>query len=76
VYPNDLFIVKIGNKLVVKTENNRIIMKNPNHVPNPSGTLWKLFDKSIDIGAVKLVEQSWDENISSKNRHANVPHTI
>ena len=57
--------VKIGDKLVVKSENNRIIMENPNHVPNPSDALWNLFGKSIDIDAVKLVEQSWDEKIPS-----------
>ena len=64
--------VKIGDKLVVKTENNRIIMENPNHVPNPSDTLWNLFGKSINIDAVKLVEQSWNEKTSStsKKRHA------
>jgi len=53
--------VKIGDKLVVKSENNRIIMENPNHVSNPSDTLWNLFGKSINIDAVKLIEKSWDE---------------
>jgi len=63
--------VKIGDKLVVKSENNRIIMENPNHLPDPSDTLWNLFGKPMDIDAVKLVEQSWDENISvaTKKRH-------
>ena len=57
--------VKIGDKLVVKSENNRIIMENPSHVPNPTDTLWNLFGKSLDTDAVKLVEKSWDENIST-----------
>lgn len=60
--------VKIGDKLVVKSENNRIIMENPNHVSNPSDTIWNLFSKSIDIDAVKMVEQSWDENVSSTTK--------
>jgi antitoxin PrlF len=60
--------VKIGDKLIVKSENNRIIMENPNHVSNPSDTLWNLFGKSIDIDAVKMIEQSWDESISSDTK--------
>jgi hypothetical protein len=36
-------------------------MENPNHVSNPSDTLWNLFGKSINIDAVKLIEKSWDE---------------
>ncbi len=53
--------VKIGDKLMVKSEDNRIIMESPKHVSNPSDTLWNLFGKSIDIDAVKLVEESWKE---------------
>jgi antitoxin PrlF len=53
--------VKIGDKLVVKSEDNRIIMESPKHVSNPSNTLWNLFGKPIDIDAVKFVEESWKE---------------
>ncbi len=50
--------VKIGDKLIVKSENNRIIMEAPKRVSNPSDTLWCLFGKSMDVDAVKLVEES------------------
>jgi len=55
--------VRIGDKLIVKSENHRIIMEYPEHVSNPSDALWNLFGKSIDIDAVKLVEESWDDSL-------------
>lgn len=54
--------VKIGDKLIVKSENKRIIMETPKHITNPSDTLWCLFGKPIEIDAVKLVEESWETN--------------
>lgn len=53
--------VRIGDKLVVKSEDNRIIMESPRHVSNPSDKLWNLFGKPLDIDATKLVEESWKE---------------
>ncbi|XHH07929.1 MAG: AbrB/MazE/SpoVT family DNA-binding domain-containing protein [Candidatus Bathyarchaeia archaeon] len=53
--------VKIGDKLLVKSENNRIIMEAPKRVSNPSDTLWCLFGKPLDVDAVKLVEESLEE---------------
>jgi|GEM_PF-965673 antitoxin PrlF len=52
--------VKIGDKLIVKSENKRIIMETPKRITNPSDTLWCLFGEPLEIDAVKLVEQSWD----------------
>ena len=52
--------VKIGDTLIVKSENKRIIMESPKRVTNPSDTLWCLFGKPLDIDAVQLVEQSWE----------------
>jgi antitoxin PrlF len=61
--------VKIGDKLTVKSENKRIIMESPNHIPNPSNALWNLFGKPMDIDAVKLVEESWKTNTIEPKTH-------
>jgi antitoxin PrlF len=50
--------VKIGDKLMVKSENKRIIMEPQKHIPNPSDTLWCLFGKPLESDAVKLIEES------------------
>lgn len=54
--------VKIGDKLIVKSEDKRIIMEAKTHVSNPSDVLWNLFGKPINVDAVKLVEESWKDN--------------
>jgi AbrB family looped-hinge helix DNA binding protein len=51
--------VKIGDTLIVKSEDNQIIMESSKHISNPSDALWNLFGKSLDIDATKLVEESW-----------------
>jgi len=51
--------VKIGDKLIVRSEARRIIMEVPPHISNPSDVLWNLFGKPLDIDATKLVEESW-----------------
>ena len=53
--------VKIGDKLIVKSENKRIIMESPKRISDPSNALWNLFGKPLDIDATKLVEASWVE---------------
>ena len=58
--------VKIGDKLIVKSENKRIIMEAPEHISNPSDVLWNLFGKTLDIDAVALVEESWKETCPPK----------
>lgn len=60
--------VKIGDKLIVKSENKRIIMESPKRFPNPSDTLWNLFGKQYNIDAIKLVEESWKENSSKAKK--------
>lgn len=64
--------VKIGDKLIVKSENKRIIMESAKRVSNPSGALWNLFGKSLDIDATKLVEESWDETAPSEPKKPRV----
>jgi antitoxin PrlF len=54
--------VKIGDKLMVKAENKKIIMETPKHINTPSDTLWCLFSKPLNVDAVKLVEESWQTN--------------
>ena len=62
--------VKIGDRLIVKSEGNRIIMESPNRIINPSDALWNLFGKPIDVDAAKLVEESWTETTPKKpQRH-------
>ncbi len=53
--------VRIGDKLIVKSENNRIIMESHKLTSNPSDKLWNLIGKSINIDATRLVEDSWKE---------------
>lgn len=60
--------VKIGDKLIVKSENKRIIMESPKRVSNPSDTLWCLFGKPLDIDATKLVEESWKDTYPSEQK--------
>lgn len=59
--------VKIGDKLIVKSENKRIIMEAPKRISDPSDRLWCLFGKPININATKLVEEFWkDTSIEPK----------
>ena len=60
--------VKIGDKLIVKSENKRIIMESPKRLSNPSDALWNLFGKPLNIDATKLVEESWKETHNSFQR--------
>jgi AbrB family looped-hinge helix DNA binding protein len=57
--------VKIGDKLLVKSDGKRVIMEATKHISDPSNVLWNLFGKSIKIDATKLVEESWNETCSS-----------
>lgn len=60
--------VKMGDKLIVKSENKRIIMESPKRVSNPSDAIWCLFGKPIKIDATKLVEDSWKETLSENKK--------
>jgi len=53
--------VKIGDKLIVRSEGKRIIMETPQLISNPSDVLWNLFGKPLSIDATKLVEESWNK---------------
>ncbi len=54
--------LKIGDKLIVKSEDKRIIMEAVKHFSNPSEVLWNLFGKPINIDATRLVEESWNQS--------------
>jgi AbrB family looped-hinge helix DNA binding protein len=58
--------VKIGDTLIVKSEDNQIIMESNKHISNPSNALWNLFGKSLNIDATKLVEESWTNTDNSQ----------
>ena len=60
--------VKIGDKLIVKSEDKRIIIETSKHVSNPSDVLWNLFGKPINVDAVKLIEDSWKQENSSHDQ--------
>lgn len=51
--------IKIGDKLIVRSEGRQIIMEVPQYLSNPSDVLWNLFGKPLKVDAVKLVEESW-----------------
>ena len=50
--------IEIGDKLLVKDEEGRIVIEIPEKVADPSEFLWNLSKRPIDIDAVKLVEES------------------
>ena len=58
--------VKIGDRLIVRSEGRRIIIETSEHISNPSDVLWNLFGKPLDIDATKLVEESWMKTIPSE----------
>ena len=58
--------VKIGDTLIVKSEDHHIIMESNKHISNPSDAIWNLFGKSINIDATKLVEESWTNSDNSE----------
>jgi len=53
--------IEIGDKLLVKEEEGRIVIEIPERVTDPSAFLWNLSKKPMDIDVVKLVEESWSE---------------
>jgi len=53
--------VKIGDKLILKEEENGILIQVPEKISDPSQFLWNLTKKPIDVDAVKLIEESWGE---------------
>lgn len=53
--------IELGDKLLVGDDGERIIIEVPRKIADPSEYLWSLSDESLDIDAVKLVEESWKE---------------
>lgn len=53
--------IEIGDKLLIREEEKRIIIEVPEKMTDPSEYLWSLSGKPQDIDAVKLVEESWKE---------------
>ena len=53
--------IEIGDKLLIREEEKRIIIEVPEKMTDPSEYLWSLSEKPQDIDAVKLVEESWKE---------------
>jgi len=53
--------VKVGDKLLFREDRGRILIETPKRVADPSGFLWNLSKKSVDVDVVKLIEESWKE---------------
>jgi AbrB family looped-hinge helix DNA binding protein len=53
--------IELGDRLLVRDDGERIIVEVPRKIADPSGFLWGLSDKPLDVDAVKLVEESWKE---------------
>jgi len=53
--------VKIGDSLLLREEEDRIVIEIPKKISDPSQFLWGLAKKPLDVDAVKLVEESWGE---------------
>jgi len=53
--------IEIGDKLLIREEEKRIIIEVPEKTLDPSEYLWSLSEEPQDIDAVKLVEESWKE---------------
>lgn len=53
--------VKVGDKLILREERGRILIEVPKRVADPSGFLWGLSKKPVDVDVVKLIEESWKE---------------
>ena len=45
----------------MRDDRERIIVEVPKTIADPSGFLWGLSDKPLEVDAVKLVEESWKE---------------
>ena len=55
--------IRIGDRLRVKVDNGRIVMEPVlKRVSDPVGELLKIYSEPIGVDAVKLVEESWDED--------------
>lgn len=53
--------IEIGDKLLVREEEGRIIIEVPRKIADPSNFLWNLSKKPREIDVVRLVEESWKE---------------
>ena len=55
--------IKVGDRLRVRVENGRIVME-PLFGPleDPVEDMLSIFDRPVDVDAVRLVEESWDED--------------
>jgi len=54
--------IRVGDKLRVRVEGGKIVMEPLfERRGNPLEELLSIFEKPLDINAVKLVEETWDE---------------
>jgi len=53
--------IKVGDKLIVRAENGRVVLEPCRRVSNPVEFLWSLSERPVNTDVVKLVENSWLE---------------
>ena len=51
--------IKIGDKLLIEEKKGRVLIEVPKRMGDPSGFLWGLSKRPVDVDVVKLVERSW-----------------
>ena len=51
--------IKIGDRLLLKKDRDRVLIEVPRRVADPSSFLWSLSKEPVDVDVVKLVERSW-----------------
>jgi len=55
--------IKVGDRLKVRVEGERIVLEPLFERPeDPLEDMLSIFDRPIDVDAVRLVEESWDED--------------
>ncbi len=54
--------IKVGDEIIIKLEGQKIVLIPKSRIKDPLAVLLNIFDKQIDLDAVKLVEESWNED--------------
>jgi len=55
--------IKVGDNVIVKIEEGHAVIEVPERVSDPVKVLWELFEKPMNIDAVRLVEESHAEEL-------------
>jgi AbrB family looped-hinge helix DNA binding protein len=64
--------IKVGDKLIVRAENEKVVLEPPRRVSNPVEFLWNLSEKPMNVDVIRLVEKSWAGTHPENVRRATV----